>query len=187
MVTSTFLHGVDGYTSGQDTYIDVVQPDRSHADSTSIRWVGSGVAIQRAGLLQFNDIFGSDRSQIPAGVTIISATLRVFMSNPTAEPPGAIREATVAWDETVTWNSFGNSAGVQPDEFGVFVADAPVEPTGFFLIDVTESLKRWSADPATNRGWIVLPEPTVTDLGLLRSNEEPTSSERPRLTVVWTR
>ena len=77
------------------------------------------------------------------------------------------------------WNTFGGEPGVQPDEVGAYVADAPTD-MGTVDIDVTSSLQAWANDPNANHGWIVVPNSTN---GVhVRSAEYAVAAERPKLT-----
>ena len=182
--TLSFQEGVGGYAGTQDTYLAEGLPTTPNGGVDNWRWDTANAGGQEFGLLRFDGLFGSGPGQIPAGAQIESATLQLVVFNASVAPAGAINEALVDWNEgTVTWASFGGDAGVQSDEFGAFVASAPIA-AGPVVADVTASLQAWSTDPAANRGWIF--RPSSNDGVQVRSAEYAAAiAERPRLTVTY--
>ena len=97
---------------------------------------------------------------------------------------GDVREVLIPWDETVTYNTFGTTPGAQPGDYGAQqVASAPGGSIGSYSIDVTSSLQKWAADPALNRGWIILW--TAGNSVEASSSEAATVSNRPKLSVLF--
>jgi hypothetical protein len=118
--------------------------------------------------------------RVPPGATIHGALLTVQIVDD--GDPGGVYEATVDWDESTTWSTFGPMAGVQPADVGVLVAGAPTA-AGAHDIDVTSSLARRSAG-VTNQGWVIVPE--GGDNGVdCASSEHGETNFRPRLVVEW--
>jgi len=118
--------------------------------------------------------------RVPPGATIHGALLTVQIVDD--GDPGGVYEATIDWDESTTWSTFGPLAGVQPSEVGVFVTDAPTG-AGAHDIDVTSSLARWSAG-VTSHGWVIVPD--ARDDGVdCASSEHGETNFRPRLVVEW--
>ncbi|MEO6845633.1 MAG: DNRLRE domain-containing protein [Chthoniobacterales bacterium] len=113
---------------------------------------GVGSTIART-FLEFDDF-----SSIPAGQTIVSATLNIYFGSPSNPLAGPIDfyQILTPWTTTTTWNSF-NSGGV----FGVDYASSPVlsqvgtapnaqgSPATF---DITSLVQAWYSTPASNDG-----------------------------------
>ncbi|MFQ6026852.1 MAG: hypothetical protein ACE5Q6_04970 [Dehalococcoidia bacterium] len=85
------------------------------------------------------------------------------------------------WAKSVTFNGFGTSPGVQPDEVGALVGVASGANHGFLSLDVTSSLAAWSADPSANRGWVF--QPTGANGVRIWSSEYDIVAKRPQLSV----
>ena len=68
---------------------------------------------QKFGLIRFENIFGGGAGQIPAGSTIVSAGLQYTVFNYSASPDANVNGVLVDWTESVTWNTFGATAGVR--------------------------------------------------------------------------
>ena len=185
----TFQEGVNGYIGTVDTHIKQVSPNLSFGSLQAIKWDTRGTdtdpSTQEFGLIRFDNIFGSGTGQIPAGASIVSATLQYTVFNASASPNANVNEILSDWTEETTWDAFGNTPGVQPEDYGVLVTTAPASATGNYTIDVTSSLAAWSTNPlTTNRGWIF--RPNDLDGVDIRSSEYTTSSNRPLLRVNYT-
>ena len=81
-VVVTFQEGVDGYTGTADTYLDndSATPSYNTANYGGFGWLRIGkltAGMQQAGMVRFDNIIGNGPGQIPPGVTIVSATLRM--------------------------------------------------------------------------------------------------------------
>ena len=79
-VTVTFQQGAAGYLGSADTFIDAALG--SQATVTPI--VIDGSPVEQA-LLKFDGIFGAGAGQIPAGSTITSATLTLWVGTDTSD------------------------------------------------------------------------------------------------------
>ena len=178
------LFSNDGVYSGtRDTFIQQSAPDANHGGQDYWEWdtQNGSPAGQNYGLIRFDGIIGGEAERIPPGARVISAQLRLVVWDASVAPPAEVREALVDWDEsTESWNTFGGEPGVQADELGSYVADAPLS-IGVFDVDVTASVQSWAHDPADNRGWVFVPRSTN---GVhVRSAEYALAAERPRLIV----
>jgi len=193
----TFQDGVSGYTGTQDTFIVNSSPDVTNGDLEHFEWDledPTGTPAPNYALVRFDDVFGDSVGQVPLGATILSATLTLVLTDESAVPAGEMYETITAWDEaTTTWNNFGGVAGVQMDEIGTHVAQAPLvlppcdrdtPPMCAVIeqIDVTASLLAWSGG-APNGGWIF--EPASSNGLNVASSESPALDERPLLTVEF--
>jgi hypothetical protein len=196
--TVSFQDGVSSYTGTQDTYIQQSVPAQVNGALTEFQWDlqdPTGQALPNWGLIKFANIFGGSAGQIPPGATILSATLRLVVTDESNAPAGSVHNSNVDWDETTAnYNNHGGTAGVQAGEIGAFVNPAPlvlpvcddtqIPPCAVPVdVDVTSSVAAWSANPATNFGWIFVGNSTN---GLeVSASEWPTSGQRPKLTVEF--
>ncbi|UCE58164.1 MAG: DNRLRE domain-containing protein [Phycisphaerales bacterium] len=192
----TFQEGIGGYTGTQDTFIMQSEPDLPHGTLSdtcpgaadpgpcdNFEWDSEDPAPnQNIGLIRFDGIVGPGAGQIPQGATVLSATLTLTLYDTSADPPADVHMLLVDWDEaTVTWNNFGGDAGVQPDEHGPDIGDAPVT-VGTHDVDVATAVQGWVTDPAGNFGLIIIPN--SFNGAVVRSSEYATDpTERPKLTV----
>ena len=157
----SFQEGVGGYAGTQDTYILQNDPDTSYGDELSVEWdtedTQGNVNTQKFGLIRFDNIFGSGAGQIQVGSTIVSANLEYTVFNSSATGDANVNAVLVDWTESVTYNSFGATAGVQLEDYGTLVTTAPASAITSYTINVTSSLTDWSTNPSSNRGWIFRP------------------------------
>lgn len=187
--TVSFQDGFNSYSGTVDTYIESATPTTALGTVDPIKWDSSDGSP--AGpvylLLRFDNIFGAGAGQVPPGSTIQTATLQYTVGGDANAigDDGDLREALTTWSESETYNSFGGDAGVQSDEYsGSSLATMAGGTLGSHSVSVLSSLQAWSAAPANNHGWIVLP--TNTNGVQVRSREYATTpSERPKLTVTF--
>lgn len=181
--TLVFRENAAGYTGTQDTFLQQSAPGAGHGNLDRTEWDSDdppGTGQDNVALLRFDSIFGGGANQIPAGAQITSATLTYDVINEGGV--ANVYESAVAWSESVTWNGFGASPGVQSADLGAFVGNA-AGTIGTRSLDVTTNVAAWSADPSSNHGWLFLP--ASTDGCEFRSSENATGSLRPTLTVVF--
>jgi hypothetical protein len=180
-LSTSFQQG-GSYAGTQDTWIGSDFPDALNGARDHVRWDTDAPATEYA-LVRFDAIFGPDLGQIPDGATIHSATLSLNLFNSSTGTPGEVHDVAVDWSEaTTTWNSFGGEPGVQPDEIGPFAAAAPLA-AGVTSVDVTASVARWSTDPGSSFGWLVVPQ--STDQARAFSSEHATETNHPALAVSY--
>jgi hypothetical protein len=177
-VTVSFQQDINQYLGTLDTYVDSGNPNQNKGTDTSIRMRSAN----RWGLLQFQQIFGT--MTIPAGKQVVSARLDIYMSSTNCM--GHIADVAVAWDEAVTYNTFGADPGVDATDLGATGPSVPTSP-GLQSMIVTDTLNRWSADPTKNFGWIFVSDGTGGAGGdcLMQSSEFGTVANRPRLVVTF--
>jgi hypothetical protein len=177
--TLVFREGADGYAGTADSYISSNVPGPHGAETVFIWDVDPD---EEHSLVRFDAIIGGAAGQIPPGSTVMSATLTLVIVEPTASI-GTMREAAIAWDENTTWATFGAAAGVQPDDVINDLGPAPTSGTA--MIDVTASLARWVAAPASNNGWVF--SPGGGDGCDVASSEDGNDANRPQLSVTFVR
>ena len=188
----TFQDGVGGFSGTQDAEIQQANP------AINLRWDRRLAVGLRDGDRWFLDRASAwfalmafrlrSAGQIPQGSTIQSATLTLVSFNATVAQ-GNVNEVAVDWQESaVRWETFGDDAGVQDDEYR---PHPPIRPavhrgrresadvTVTASVDVTPSLQAWSTNPAVNLGWIF--RPNSTDGCRVYSAEQTTVAQRPLL------
>ena len=192
-VTVTFQAGVSEYTGVDDVFIRGSTAGATNFSSeTVLEWdENSGSTTDEFTLIRFANLFNSEGGPIPDGAVISSATLSYMTtdlsSGSTAEgDPANVYEVLVSWTgSTVTYNNFGEDAGVQSDEYRAspVVSASADEKSTVYSIDVTESVQRWSDSPEENLGWIFYP--TDSDGVTIYSSEYATVEYRPSLSVEY--
>lgn len=186
-ITLTFQEGVNSYIGTMDTNIREDLPNTSFGNEDLV--FIDKVSPPSHGLIRFENVFGNGAGQIPLGVEIIEATLTVNVNNQGGA--SVIHRMLVSWNETDTWNDWGdniaphnNQGGIQTDDSeAVISAEDPGFLPGFLGdldIDVTASVQAWS-DGAANHGWVLL-----ADGWSFRSSEYLDDvSLRPELSVDY--
>lgn len=161
-------------------------------------------AIRRA-LLAF------DLGDIPAGATVLSATLTLTMSKSiagqtpvalhavaadwgegTSDAPGEEGGGTLAAPGDATWLHTFYDSGLWAAPGGDF-DPAPSATTVVGAVGVytwvspglTADVAAWLADPATNHGWALLGDETADPTAKRFDSRENDPANRPRLTVTY--
>lgn len=187
--TFTFQEGVNGYAGTKDTHIRFGSPDRDDGALDSLNPDKSDGGGEVHGLMRFDDIFGTKPGQIPAGSTILQASLTLYLVNPGNSP--GLHRMLIPWDESTTWNTFDavNQDGITGD--GV---EAAVEPDATFDVPsagipyfkeiplLAKTLQDWLDGKTKNYGWGFIP--SSTDGIDFDSSESAVVKQRPLLTVV---
>lgn len=182
--TVTFQQGAGGYGGTRDSYLSENAPASTNGTREWVEWDSddpAGTGLDTVALIRFEQLFGNGTGQIPATAAITSATLTLTVNN--AGDAGLAYEAAVDWDDSVTWNTFGPAAGVQSGDY-VNLLGAVSGASGTVNFDVTASLQRWLADPASNRGWVILPQ-NNNGVEFRSSQYAAAPAQRPKLTVVY--
>jgi hypothetical protein len=178
--STTFAQGTGGYAGTVDTYIEV--STGAHGGEDHLFWDGDP---QKFTLIRFDDLFVSEGGPIPDNQQIGSAQLTYVLDDNGNN--GNVHEVLVDWDANVDYAGFGPAAGAQA---GVDYTASPLAQQApgtlvgtetTYTIDVTSSVTAWQADPASNKGWIIVPTGT-SGVGI-RSAEHANSAHRPRLTI----
>ncbi|MDZ7858116.1 cadherin domain-containing protein [Sphaerotilus sp.] len=175
-----FQQGANSYSGAQDVRIVSGTPSTNYGNETAI-YQNAGEQV----LIRFDSLFGSGPGQIPAGATITSASLTLYLDNIGTGSATMHQLLGLTWNQaTATWNSTGN--GVQLD--GVEAAATPVSTlasnsNGFNTFTGLEtSLQSW-ADGTTNQGWVI--NKAGSDWRY-HSSENASAALRPYLTVSYT-
>lgn len=182
----TFQDGVNGYTDTQDTYLNKSAATTSYATSASLL-VDDGTPNDRQTLIRFDNIIGAGVNQIPAGSTINSATLRVYVTDDDAGDSVMTYRMLSAWTDASTYNSMTAGVAVNNVEASsavLYTLDAGAD--GFVNITgLASSVQAW-ADGATNYGWLLGTIDSSADDWTIDSAEGLTVIRRPQLTVDFT-
>jgi len=179
----TFQEGLDSYAGTVDTYISQNSPTTSYATAEEFGWDNNDPYYSQSdnfGLLRFDNIFGDGVNLIPSGSTIETATLTYVVSD--TGDAADVNEVAIDWAETVTYNTFGPTAGVQTGDYGLGVGSATAATRGAKTLDVQASLQSWS-NGTINYGWIF--RPTGSGGVDVRSSEYGTQADRPKLDVRY--
>ncbi|MGB9625798.1 MAG: DNRLRE domain-containing protein [Phycisphaerae bacterium] len=201
--TITLKQGVNGYAGCTDTYIDADNPNTNYGEQWYMHLYMSNHNPKRSDLVKF-DLAG----QIPAGQTIVSATLGLWVyqivdmtSGDWADVAPYRVRGTRGWVENqATWNVFKGStywatAGCENtsfDRYGAydgtairFTKDSPVNC--YYTWDVTSSVQTWYAGSEANNGWLVriVAHDGGTDGLSMNTSESSSASYRPYLTITY--
>ncbi len=169
----------------RDTYLESASPSTVRGSAALV--VADGSPATQS-LVRFDEVFGSDPDQVPVGATIVSAKLILTTGQTGGDTTAnimSVHRMIADWDDSATWNSMvagvsanGVEAATDSDYYAVpNILNAPA------IFDVTASAQLWSADPASNRGWVIMP--AGTDGWRANSSEATGVASRPRFEVVF--
>jgi len=192
--TLTFQQGASGYAGTVDTYIDSALGSQAAVSPIVV----DGSPVEQV-LLRFDGIFGAGANQIPAGSTVSSATLTLWVGANTSDESTdtvSFHRLLHAWNATDVWSAYGVApwnaqAGIQNDGADALAASAATATmtslATAYPVDVTTSLAAWSAAPSGNFGWVILPPAAGTNGLRMESSESTTASNarRPLLSVTF--
>ncbi len=192
--TLVFRQGSNGYSGTQDTFLQKADPNEVNGANAQIQWdsddpQNSGNA--KPGLLRFDGIVGPAADQLPAGATVLSATIGLTMLNGSNGPEAAqLHELLVDWSEaTATYANFGGDPGINAGEYDPTpvtsvpaLACTPFCPKRLQVV-VTSSVQAWVSELRNNFGWVFVGYSNDgTDVA---SSETSFSTRRPTLTVEY--
>ncbi|MFO0912612.1 MAG: PA14 domain-containing protein [Pirellulales bacterium] len=189
---TSFQQGIRGYTGTVDTEIWQSRPNDGHPNIQDPAEIVEALSLdpqtnQDGGpvevLIRFDRIFGSGAGQIPLDRKIKSARLsfEVFGDGDQLN----LHRLLKPFKPTDTWNSL--NGGIQAD--GVEASATPESTSGGFVnfgqvvFDVTDSLKAFQANPATNFGWAILPT-GGDDVNVLSSEVVLVANSQEQLTPL---
>ena len=181
------------YQGVVDTQLRQAAPTTNYGSSTTDLLVDAatpGQSNASQALLRFDNLFGSQSSQIPAGAQIIEAALVLESTNPGAG--GRLHRMLAPWSASSTWSSLVN--GIQANniealsEYKASVGSevlTPLVPIANRLsVDVTADIQAWSGGEI-NRGWVFVPWTNGTDGWAFSPSESALRDTRPNLTIRW--
>ena len=149
-----------------DTYVSQAAPTSAYGTSTSFSIVDGATTAKQA-FLRFTV------SGLPAGATIASAKLRLYVTNDSTSG-GIIKQVTdTSWPEALTWNTKPAIDGPTVATVGVAGVNATIEA------DLTSAI----TGNGTYSFAIVMPAGNSNTLGYA-SREFATVSQRPQLVIT---
>ncbi|AUX41034.1 uncharacterized protein SOCE26_024390 [Sorangium cellulosum] len=150
-------------------------------------WNDNTVSLRTGTLGEFglrHAVLEFDLSPVPAGATVVSATLRLrqIYRDDVSTSTINIHRVTSAWSESAaTWASLGNGSAFDPAIASSFQS---LPGTGMRSADLTALTAAWLAESVPNHGILLEEAPVLTTE--FRSSEEPQIAERPSLEVCYT-
>ena len=168
----------NGILTSADSFIDGGSPTRNYgADNTFEVRPDNGA--DRRGLIKF------DLSAIPPNATVNSATLYLFERGNKTGQATYLYRVTSAWNEnTVTWNTWTTPGG-DFDSSTVHFSFRPEQSNCMLTIDLTGLVQAWVNGTYSNQG-VLLYSTGPNHILQYSSKENGTSSEWPRLNVIYT-
>jgi len=185
-----------------DTYLNIDDPPANHSTEDTLNvytWPDDKIANAIA--MKF------DFSSIPAGSTISSATLNLYLqaTDATSDPtytvtvhkivnknPDLARATGSTYDGINSWtpnNCCYNSIPMAQADISAPADSRTIDKTlGFKQWDVTSIVQGWFSNPASNFGLLLNSDPSklADRYRQFSSSENPATSQRPYLTVIYT-
>ncbi len=154
------------FTPVADTYVNQASSGSAYGTSSSFSVVGGSTSAKQA-FLRF-DVAG-----LPAGTSVSSAKLRLFVTNDSTSGGTFNRVTNTTWAEGITWTTKPAIDGAQLASLGAVALNQVVEvvlPVGTITGNGSYSFA------------ITLPSSNGNTLGYA-SREEPNTADRPQLII----
>ncbi len=149
-----FQQGLDGYTGTHDTILSESSSQNNFSNAINLVVdldTPTNSDQETQVLLRFDNLFGSQDTQIPPGATINSAILKLTTVD--TGDGASLYRLNSEWQDTDTWVSSGSGIQIATETEGGEVASV-TGTDGIVEIDVTSSLQAWSQAPCENYGWV---------------------------------
>ena len=188
--------GFGAYNGARDCELLAIVPGNSYPSGSVAagiqlgRATASGDAPDQEGLLQFDDIFGTNPGQVPPGAIIVQADLMLKLTGSGAGSP--LYRMLIPWNDPATWDDFGG--GVQLDgsqaetsaasSFGNAPSLGGSTGIGQMRISVLPDVQAW-ANGSSNYGWVLPAWAAGQSKTVFSPSEAANVSDRPRLVVSW--
>lgn len=194
VITSTFQHGVDGYTAVLDRRIAAtasseVNGSAVNTDAASYFIDGGASALNDAGvtqgLLRFDNIVGG--TGIPAGAKVLSATVDLVTGNTSnAQSGGAYNmyRLTTAFDSTSTWAGTFGGNGLTGDVGEILGSFEDLTAGSNNSARADKAVQMW-VDGGSNLGFGIRSDQNI-DGWSPHTTGSATVSKHPKLTVTYT-
>ena len=185
VATKSFRQGAGGYTDAHDTYIEQTNPSATHGTGTIL--VADGSPFSQ-GLIRFDNIIGPGASQVPQGVTVLSAKLLMLTGSTAGDSSTTtshIHRMLASWSDSSTWNSLVGGVSLDNVEASA-AADFTLLPNAlniWAIYDVSDAIQAFANDPTMNHGWVI--QPSGTDGWRCASSEAASVNDRPLLEITY--
>ena len=155
-----------------DTWISESYPDSNYGSDTTLR-INNTAGDRNHALYHF------DLSSIPAGSTVVTATLRLYITQYDSLGDLMIHRLTQDWTEfTTTWNTIGKS--YEPKSYGSIARQSAAGT--WASANLTALTQAWVNNPGANHG--ILLSTNSSNLTSLYSSREAAAEIRPYLEVT---
>jgi hypothetical protein len=178
-----------GYSGSIDTTIREPFPNNNYGGSTTIWADGSQSGGEYIAMVEW------DITDIPAGATILDATMNLTVSN-TSNATYPCHEILRNWSESqsdwieatgsIDWQTAGARGALDrgTDVLCQVAAPSSTTLTVQFTAAGIAAVQGWVANPSSNHG-LLLSNNSVSDGAYFRSTEYSSTSQRPRLNVTY--
>lgn len=174
------------YAGSRDTMLNAAFPTRNFGIN-DVMGVRSGA----------NSLLTFDLAPLPANVSIIDATLRLYVAGRTAPGPVTLEAVQLLrpWSENYAtwqqasanhpWAQAGASGAGSDHRATVEDAQEVAGSGGWVELDLTDAVRGWQADPLRNRGLLLRTTGSNSLQVNLASTEWAVSTERPVMQVRY--
>ena len=172
---------INSYTVpvSDDAWINDAAPTQNYANDTELSaYKTVSPASTRRALYRF-DI---ENSGIPAGVTVVSAVAKIFVTNENETGPVTVHRTTADWSEaSVNWDSINSNFD------SLALATIPSgSPAGQYVpVNITALVQGWVNGSTANQGIMLLSD-IFLDTARFSSKEYGNTAQRPLLEVTTT-
>ncbi|MDX1962897.1 MAG: DNRLRE domain-containing protein [Pirellulales bacterium] len=190
--TLVLQQNVNGYTAGFDTQVSQNAPDAdaSNAQTILIDFTDGGNNAAH-GIIKYGDLVGNAINQIPAGSTILGASLMLFSNSGNSRGDGGrFFRLNTDFGLNPTWNTTvegidpaTETTGIYSDQAGQ-AALSPNEQSARNYYNVTNDVQAWVNGEANN-GWGIVPWAGGSDGWIFNSMNATTADTRPELTIFY--
>lgn len=175
------------FGASADTWGDSTNPTTNYSGATTMQVVAGTYFFGLFGIARGRSFVRFDLSSIPAGASIVSATLSLRLATaPSASRTYDATRVTGAWTEAgLTWNTM-------PAVAGAATASTATGVTNGVLLawNVAPDVQAFVSGSATNEGWQVSDANEaqagwVPWSGTFSTRTDPTAANRPTLAVTY--
>ncbi|MBU6308327.1 MAG: DNRLRE domain-containing protein [Planctomycetes bacterium] len=194
--TVTFQQGTAGYSGAVDRQINMTGGTSSRV-TANVDGSNAGDNTESQYFLTFGSIFGGGAGQIPAGATILEASLRVTTGSATNDNSGGyflFSGMRTSYTSGTSITQFGTGTGA-PGTNGPTYANgnatigygslrAPALNTAYAIPLGPGLVQQWADGTLANNGFVV--QAQTTDAWVLGGIANATVANRPQLAVTYT-
>ncbi|MBT8036274.1 MAG: InlB B-repeat-containing protein [Verrucomicrobiae bacterium] len=180
--TVVLQDGLNSYTGTRDTYINGASTTSNYGTQTTL-----SIYNRSQGSKYRYSFLSYDLSSIPAGSTIVSASLDLVQNNTVANSVD-VYELTGSWTETgATWSNSNGLVGTT--SFGTATSPGSAGgavPTINLNASGIQKIQSWLDTPSGNHGFGIKTASGGNNQNIdLRSSEHGTQAHRPKLTITY--